>query len=636
MKNSYAFLLKKKLSSLVILPAETPFNSPPQIDEPLDVRFVQGTASTVDFNDRTSDPDLDSLTFSLNTGAVSLPTGVTWDAPSGVLSYDGAGGDALSTGHELTIDDGTESIQQTFEIVINNDWPINGAHAQIAVNVSSLEQNVVDEPYRTWNAKKDLMFLQGRYPFTDYVNTIDNAIDTNKAYNVGHKMVLYTNAWRGASLVNGVPNPNTQGQLSLDAHSRNGSPASWLQYDSSRTQVFYGQGPTRFNPWQAIHAAGSEDADFDAAYNEECDRRMGTGGPANILQKLDGWFEDSLDFNDNFGAGGYTSNPNYLDNQVSSGTNETYYRQGVLINHDSRRSSGVWRSDAAQISNGGRDNGAVDSIPTDSDFDWENAFDARLSENASGGSKLGLTSQNNSNEMEVIRNPANALRDFYRSILISELMVDLSGSNRLGKGIVIVDAVFSFPDGPTDERFWVGPLPTVPSDIPDGMWEAARFYAFLCMLHDSAIVSPNINRGSLAFPYLDEFVHDCGAPIGGTPSIGSIDTSSTAFTITLRAFDDNGFWWQEFENGLWVGNCNDPSRDTYPQAATDSVTLPSAGTGFEWRHYDSSYTNPSRSTGATAAENQQPSVNDGSLPDGTGLTLTIPRWHGRYLVRTPT
>jgi hypothetical protein len=56
---------------------------------------------------------------------------------------------------------------------------------------------------------------------------------------------------------------------------------------------------------------------------------------------------------------------------------------------------------------------------------------------------------------------------------------------------------------------------------------------------------------------MDEFVYDPGDPVGGAPSIGSIDTTSTAFNFTIRSADNNGFYWQEYDN---VAPCLSPSR----------------------------------------------------------------------------
>jgi hypothetical protein len=532
------------------------------------------------------------------------------------------------------LDKSLGSFNTTFRGGTPRGWPVNGKHAQAGVNVAGMEANLTSEPFATWNKKKDFIIIQGRYPFSGYVQTIYTAITDFKQFNSGHKAVLYTNAWKGDG--NSPPATEQRERLTTDAWTNNGSPASWVQYDTSGTVVTYDQGDfdQRINPYATVHSAGSRDATFDQAIAQEYEDTCGGGGPANILQLLDGWFEDSTDYQDTFGGGGYTTDPNYLDNGLSSGQDPTYYRQGVVTNFDVRRQTGVWPSNAAAVTNGGRDNTAVNRDILDSDFDWDGAFDARLSENATGGSKLGLTSKDQSNEMEIIRAPGNAIRDLMRSILISELMVDTSSNNKLGKGVVIMDAVFSFPEVGVN-RYWVGPGPTE-ALIPQGMWEAARFYCGISMLHDSILFSASIGRGVDPFPYMDELVYDCGEPLGGAPVLATMDDTTTSFTTTLRAADNNGFYWQEYENVLWVCNFNDPAQGDYPQAATDVCTLPSAGVGFEWRHADGTYTNTSRTTGATQARSQSPSVNDGSLPDGTGTTLTIPRWHARMLVRTPT
>ena len=75
-------LLSSRVSGLIVIPgtAAPPPNNPPAWDSQPSAVYDQGVRAAVDFNAITSDIDADKIVFSLNTGAVSLPTGVVWTA----------------------------------------------------------------------------------------------------------------------------------------------------------------------------------------------------------------------------------------------------------------------------------------------------------------------------------------------------------------------------------------------------------------------------------------------------------------------------------------------------------------------------------------------------------------------------
>lgn len=85
-------------------------NHPPNI-APISVVFDEGVPGSVNIGQEATDPDDDPLILALNTADVALPPGVTWDASTGVLSYDGRLlsvqlVDLVTTGHVLTAEDG--------------------------------------------------------------------------------------------------------------------------------------------------------------------------------------------------------------------------------------------------------------------------------------------------------------------------------------------------------------------------------------------------------------------------------------------------------------------------------------------------------------------------------------------------
>jgi len=123
-------LAGRSVGRLTVFPANPPANNNPPVwdSQPAPV-FNQGVASNFELDDLTSDPDLDTVTVSLNTGMASLPTGVTWNDTLDRLEYDGVGAIDTTTGHVATADDGTDTTDSaSFSIVITaavtmDNWP---------------------------------------------------------------------------------------------------------------------------------------------------------------------------------------------------------------------------------------------------------------------------------------------------------------------------------------------------------------------------------------------------------------------------------------------------------------------------------------------------------------------------------
>ncbi len=117
---SIRHLTSRSISGLTIFPANPPVNNNPPVwdTQPAPV-FTLGTASNVELDDLTSDPDLDTVTVSLNTGAATLPTGVTWNDSLDRLEYDGVGAITTTTGHIATANDGIDTTDSdSFSVVI--------------------------------------------------------------------------------------------------------------------------------------------------------------------------------------------------------------------------------------------------------------------------------------------------------------------------------------------------------------------------------------------------------------------------------------------------------------------------------------------------------------------------------------
>lgn len=118
-------IAQSRLKDLIYPIVQPPLNQPPVWDQQPNPVFQEGVASTYDITAISSDPNSDPLTYSLNTGAVSLPTGVTWNPGTGILSYDGVGAAATTNGHIFTLSDGTDTTDSdAVSIQITNIFPM--------------------------------------------------------------------------------------------------------------------------------------------------------------------------------------------------------------------------------------------------------------------------------------------------------------------------------------------------------------------------------------------------------------------------------------------------------------------------------------------------------------------------------
>lgn len=621
-------LISQQLASLIVKRnAAPPTNSPPVWDTQPNPMFIQGTASNYTFADKVSDPNFDSVDVTLNTGAVSLPSGVTYNGTLDRLEYDGIGALNATSGHIATADDGTDTTDSNAFGISITAWPAYGAHAQAGVNVSGWPTNYETDPYRTWNSKKDLIFAQHRYPNSTQVAAEIAATDWMRTQNSNIKM-----AWYVFSTVIST-NTSSAKYLGREVMNNNGALSDWTMYDKDGGgQLEYsnevaGSLAANTNYEHASMPAGSQNANFSIGFWSLVDSKYGGAFPWDVL------FFDSTDYQDAFprwrlsSDGTTLGDPDYVRPWSFGDTDPANFRNG--IKYDVGRARAILLSNMVVGGNGGRDGDVVNEDIGDNE--WADFWDFRLAENCQ--QKLGLVTDNGTaNEFEVqYANPDSRVAILMEAALVSEAMVDQTSGNRLGKGTVILDFVMD----------WSGTAPTTIAGISQDHYEAARFITGISMLHDSFVPAPNLTRGVYAFPYLDELVYDPGNPVGGTPSFGTIDTPRNTGVFTARAADQAatsgiyGVYWQEFDNVLWVVNLNEPtgSGAAWPQATEDTITLPDPdiGGGEVWRFADSSYSNGSRTTGATDGEDQSPLINDGSL---TGATIDMPRWTARMLVRS--
>jgi hypothetical protein len=139
-----------------------PVNAAPVWDATPAPQFIDGVASSYNMNVICTDPNLDALTFSMNTGAASLPSGVTFTDATGVLAYDGIGAAAATTGHVCTANDGqdtTDSASFGISIVA----AIIHAHPRLAAVRYGLRNYALSDAAgaaeRAEIARRDIAFL---------------------------------------------------------------------------------------------------------------------------------------------------------------------------------------------------------------------------------------------------------------------------------------------------------------------------------------------------------------------------------------------------------------------------------------------------------------------------------------------
>jgi hypothetical protein len=81
-------------------------NNPPVWQTVPGIVFTEGAAANFSVSGLVSDPENDTITITHN--GATLPTGVTFDSANKRFVYDGSAGVAVTTGHQLTADDGAD------------------------------------------------------------------------------------------------------------------------------------------------------------------------------------------------------------------------------------------------------------------------------------------------------------------------------------------------------------------------------------------------------------------------------------------------------------------------------------------------------------------------------------------------
>lgn len=621
-----------------------PTNAPPVWDSTPAPVGVNGTPSTYSLQDLVTDPEGDTVDIGINSGIVPLPTGWTYDTVANALEFDGAGDVGTSSGHSSNANDGNGNVVSSgpYDIVTQaepppppptGEYPQYKKHAQWGVNVAGYATNMQTEPYRTWNSKKDGIFIQHRYPSTAQV--ADEVADS--AWFAAQNSALVTMYYSFNTSCS--PVSGTAKYMGYEAMVTNNNALSeWRAYDSSTgtplefSNEVAGNIPANTNFENTD--PGSLHANFAVAFWAHTNFKYNSQWPWS------GRFYDSMDHQDAFpkwklASDGTTNGDVDYDRPFSSGnTNPATYRTGILYDIATLR---TYDNDQIVIGNSGR---AATSVNTTlENNEWAGEWDGTLIENVQ--SKLRLEHTDNDGNFYITgNNPDANLIEMVQAALIGEALVDKTVNNRLNGGdttgicTVIMDVVMEWSQSAN------GGADMVLSDVKLDHYRYARFVAGLCMLHHTWVAGPNMSRGEWPFPPLDEFAYDCGDPIGGPMVFATIAEPWRFTEPVIRAADiaavsgQFGVYFAEYDNVLWVINLNEPAGNSFwNSAASDLVILPSAdlGGGEVWRRPDAaSYVHPTRTQGITACAGQDTALNDGSLATQTN----IQRWTSEMFVRS--
>ena len=135
----------------------TTLNRPPVVLSTPAPLFVNGVASTHDMTGHFSDPDDDTLTYSLTK---ALPSGLSFNPTTGILSYDGIGAASVSQ-HTVIADDGEFTVETpTFDINIPGGLDFPRVSSYVIGGVQAWAEDVAGGDYiRQGIAKLDVVFL---------------------------------------------------------------------------------------------------------------------------------------------------------------------------------------------------------------------------------------------------------------------------------------------------------------------------------------------------------------------------------------------------------------------------------------------------------------------------------------------
>lgn len=613
MPSPFDILVSRAISNAISPPAVPPLNNPPVWDSQPSVVFTQGTGSTYDFNNIASDPDMDSISFTLNTGAVSLPTGVTWDAGTGILTYNGSGPVATTSGHIATVSDGTDSTaSSSFSIVISDQWPARWPQARGMYTISNYT-NILSTTQASWTYNSDLLIYQSLYPSGSFVASVAGYISAQRTNYPNCKIVTYTiPCWS----YDEADTTSGHRKVQRDVVIANSAQDEWWLKHPTSGNYLYGSNDQEdtimTNVSDVCPVVGGET--FNSAYAASWMSLFSNGnGGTDVIALTDGWYADGLDIENSFpqpvdgylGAD-YDGVPDY-DVDGTADASQARYREGCIDLGDefeTLATTTYGKSNWYYATNGGRD--FAINVGTVSSYDWyQRLGHCRVMENANG--KLRILYDSGTGEFTTGSGMAGRLWDvFIRSGLLSYAFCKTEVASGI-RPYCLIDYAIS-----------QGGTGLSAGDITESGWKLQEALWAICMSTEELMYGVQINKAQSA-PDIDLYIVDTGDPVG-TRSLGTVSSDYQTFTPrTPDSTEDGGEWYiTEFDNGFVWFNAKDPASNTaWPQATqTLSVDFPTPPSGKKGQWINkSTYTN---TTHGLSAQGYASSRYDGS--DATSIT----------------
>ncbi|MBW2527527.1 MAG: hypothetical protein JRI23_25320 [Deltaproteobacteria bacterium] len=541
----------------------------------------------------------------------------------------------------------------SFQIVVRNrpifgrnGWSMTGAYV-----ISNAGEQLVDEPYRSMNANKDLIIPQMFGFFTDQVNRFTGYYEGLKAINPDLKILPYTSPGAISKTGAGVGNPDwVKSFVDTDGHS------SWLLRDSS--------GNTIESSWSAANLRMSWTVQFNT--NNPAGRHYGGEFAYRLRQaieqvnangrmgdQIDGVYFDVVpptfqvayvvdsdprvasdqDFNQDGSAEDRGDETDGLGSEDDYG-GARMYRRGVIAFADAVTAElgsdfVLWRNSTRD----GLDYSGTTNVLGDGDAKTESEFYRYWGGGIFEDCQRSLCCQRDGDTNTYPYQGWNGLEQQCRHVArikSSNMPAAVHPWGKFGEHAVCVE------------------LAMLDRDPTQADYEMARYCWAFCRLNG---VMNGLSRGKeRPFPLLDEDVPYTGDTVDGLPpAMGTYDPATppggASNDFSLRSPDYSGangsaFYWQLFVHPDGTRYCVIARTDAggisaHGQGDAEDVQLPYYGDGnTAWYHLDGTdgeYANEHTGLGFS---NQSPAINDGSqVPAGGSYgTIALRPFHARLLV----
>jgi hypothetical protein len=583
------------------------------ISTPVIPNFIEGTPGSHDLTQYVLDDGISVVTYTLTN---TLPNGLSLVA--GILIYDGFGIPTVSQ-HQLTATDAVGSDQSAlFNVTITanpvtGSWPVHWPQVSGQYNISA-RGNVLRDAGE-WSARKDLTIFQGKY--LDSGGSASTEIADELAIlraSYGDDCVY---GFYIIHVVGEVPSATVSGKFQqYEVIADNNAENEWFLHDPNGN-VLYGsrdlEDDIYLNTSDVCPLVGGKN--FHGAYSDRLHARMALGTDMTINTKM--IFLDSTDPDNQFpqmkiGSSlgpDFNGIPDYNNNSVADDS-QADYRNGIV------EFSNMLRAKGFSVScNGGRDGDY--SHGTLTDFEWYQAFDCRIAENAEGG----LGNWVSDSFIFEFNNASARMDDLFQKMAISYEQCRPELINALGR-----------PYAMWDGRVANGFTGMTIDDFNQDQRDWASFWYAWCMMDERFMYGGLVFKGQPA-PSPDEYFYDIGNP-KVTRSMGVLDSVGGWTTKVPDDTTDGRWYFQEFDNGYFYINIPTLSSVAGVDWGTLSTTYattayPATPAGKVARRMNSlTYTHPDRGYGAFGYNTNK---NDGSDPY-VGGELIEKAWRGGLVV----